>query len=62
MHAIGRRSDKGMKMKVMLVDDHPLFMEGLQYLLGTYGFNVIGTAKNGIEALEKACCLKPDII
>lgn len=51
-----------MNMKVMLVDDHPLFMEGLQYLLGTYGINVIGTAKNGIEALEKACCLKPDII
>ncbi len=51
-----------MKMKVMLVDDHPLFMEGLQYLLGTYGINVIGTAKNGIEALKKACCFKPDII
>lgn len=51
-----------MKMKVMLVDDHPLFMEGLQYLLKTHGIEVIGIAKDGREALEKARILKPDII
>lgn len=49
-------------MKLMLADDHPLFLEGLQYLLETYGIDVAGTAKNGIEALEKARALKPDII
>jgi len=46
----------------MLADDHPLFMEGLQYLLETYGIKVAGTAKNGEEALVKARILKPDII
>jgi len=51
-----------MRMKVMLVDDHPLFMEGLQYVLKTHGIEVIGTAKDGREAFEKACMLKPDII
>ena len=51
-----------MKMKLMLVDDHPLFMEGLQYLLETHGIEVAGTAKNGREAIEKARILKPDII
>lgn len=51
-----------MRMKVMLVDDHPLFMEGLQYVLKTHGIEVIGTAKDGREALEKAHMLKPDII
>lgn len=51
-----------MKMKVMLVDDHPLFMEGLQYLLETHGINVAGVAKNGTEALAQARALKPDII
>lgn len=51
-----------MRMKLMLVDDHPLFMEGLQYLLETHGIEVSGTAKNGREALEKARILKPDII
>lgn len=51
-----------MQMKLMLVDDHPLFMEGLQYLLETHGIEVAGTAKNGREALEKARILKPDAI
>lgn len=51
-----------MQMKVMLVDDHPLFMEGLQYLLETHGINVAGIAKNGREALVQARVLKPDII
>lgn len=49
-------------MKIMLVDDHPLFMEGLQYLLQTHGLEVSGTAKNGREALLKARELKPDVI
>jgi two-component system NarL family response regulator len=49
-------------MKVMLVDDHPLFMEGLQYVLKTYGIEVAGTAANGGEAVERARLLSPDII
>ena len=51
-----------MQMELMLVDDHPLFMEGLQYLLETHGIEVAGTAKNGREALVKARILKPDVI
>ncbi|MDD3705315.1 MAG: response regulator transcription factor [Clostridiaceae bacterium] len=51
-----------MEMKLMLVDDHQIFLEGLQYLLGTYGIEVAGTASTGKEALEKARVLKPDII
>ena len=49
-------------MKLMLADDHLLFLEGLEYMLKTYGIEVAGTAKNGGEALEKARILKPDII
>lgn len=51
-----------MKMKVMLVDDHTLFMEGLQYVLETNGIDVISKAENGKLALEKARKLKPEII
>ena len=51
-----------MQIKLMLVDDHLLFMEGLQYLLETNGIQVIGKAKNGREALIKARILNPDII
>lgn len=49
-------------MKVMLADDHPLFLEGLQYLLETHGIEVVGTAANGQQAIEKARILKPDVI
>jgi DNA-binding NarL/FixJ family response regulator len=51
-----------MQLKIMLVDDHVLFLEGLQYLLDTYGIQVTGKARNGKEALTKARILKPDII
>lgn len=51
-----------MQMKLLLVDDHLLFLEGLQYLLETYGISVVGKAKNGREAFLKAQILKPDII
>jgi len=49
-------------MKVMLVDDHPLFLEGLRNLMETYEFEVVGTAGTGHEAVEKARVLKPDVI
>ncbi|HBY98104.1 MAG: response regulator transcription factor [Ardenticatenaceae bacterium] len=49
-------------MKVLLVDDHPLFLEGLQNLLTARGIDVVGTAGDGLEALEKARALHPDVI
>jgi len=49
-------------MKLMLADDQPLFLEGLQYLLETLGIEVAGVAKNGKEALAQARLLNPDII
>jgi two-component system NarL family response regulator len=51
-----------MQLKLMLVDDHPLFLEGLQYLLETHRIEVVGVAHNGRDALQKARILKPDII
>ncbi len=49
-------------MKVLLVDDHSLFLEGLQNLLTARGVHVVGTARDGLEALEKSRLLVPDII
>jgi two-component system NarL family response regulator len=46
----------------MLVDDHPLFLEGLQNLLQAHGVEVAGTAGNGKQALIQARKLKPDVI
>ncbi len=49
-------------MKVLLVDDHSLFVEGMYNLLEANGYDIIGTAEEGIEALAKARVLKPDLI
>lgn len=49
-------------MKVLLVDDHPLFLEGLQTLLVSRGIEVVGTAPDGLEALVQARALHPDVI
>jgi DNA-binding NarL/FixJ family response regulator len=49
-------------MNVILVDDHPLFLEGLKNLLTARGINVVAEAKNGYEALELARQKHPNII
>jgi two-component system NarL family response regulator len=53
---------KGGNMKTLLVDDHPLFLDGLKNLLTLRGIEVVGTARDGMEALEKARTLHPEII
>jgi two-component system NarL family response regulator len=53
---------KGGGMKTLLVDDHPLFLDGLKNLLTLRGVEVVGTARDGMEALEKARTLHPEII
>jgi DNA-binding NarL/FixJ family response regulator len=49
-------------MKVLLVDDHVIFREGLSNLLAAHKFDVVGEASDGLEAFEKARALRPDVI
>jgi DNA-binding NarL/FixJ family response regulator len=49
-------------LRVLLVDDHSLFLEGLRNLLVSEGFNVVGLAEDGVEALAQARHLHPDVI
>jgi DNA-binding NarL/FixJ family response regulator len=49
-------------MRVLLADDHPLFLDGLKNLLSARGVKVAGTAHTGLEALEMARSLRPDVI
>lgn len=49
-------------MRVLLVDDHVLFREGLCNLLTSEGFEVAGVASDGLEALVQARRLHPDVI
>lgn len=49
-------------MKVLLVDDHPLFMDGLKQLLSARGIEVAAIARNGLEALDKVRACRPEVI
>lgn len=49
-------------MRVLLVDDHSLFLESLRHLLSANGFQVVGTASDGLIALEQTRKLHPDLI
>jgi DNA-binding NarL/FixJ family response regulator len=49
-------------MRVLLVDDHALFLQSLRMLLTAKGYEVVGTASNGMEALKQARLLSPDLI
>ncbi len=50
------------RLRILLVDDHPLFLDGLKTLLTVRGFDVIAMARDGVEAVEKARDLKPEVI
>ena len=49
-------------MRVLIVDDHSLFRDGIGSLLQAAGFEVVGGASNGQEAIEAAGALRPDLI
>lgn len=51
------------RKRILLADDHILFRKGLAQLLNSQpDFQVIGEAADGLEALEKARELMPDLI
>ena len=50
-------------IKILLVDDQPLFREGLRTLLSVHAdFDVVGEAGNGSEALRLARALRPAVV
>jgi DNA-binding NarL/FixJ family response regulator len=51
-----------MATRVLLADDHPLFRDGVAALLEARGFEVVGQAGDGLEALELTRQLHPDLV
>lgn len=51
------------KKRVLIVDDHPLFRDGLKTLVErSAGYETVGEAGNGEEALRLASELKPELV
>jgi two-component system, NarL family, response regulator DegU len=51
------------KISIIIADDHPLFLKGLKdTLIEEEDFEVLATASNGQEALDKAQLHKPNIV
>ncbi|MDQ3067509.1 MAG: response regulator transcription factor [Actinomycetota bacterium] len=51
-----------MSERILVVDDHPLTRDALASLLAQGGFDVIGEASDGAEALVLAHELQPDLV
>ena len=50
-------------MRVLLADDHAVTREGLQVILErSEEFEVVGQARDGVEAVKVASELSPDVI
>lgn len=50
-------------MRILIADDHELIRRGLRSLLGARaGWEVCGEAKDGLEAVEQAAKLTPDVV
>ncbi|MFL5995974.1 MAG: response regulator, partial [Streptomyces sp.] len=50
-------------ISVLIVDDHPVVRDGLRGMFESApGFTVLGEASDGVEAVERATALDPDVI
>ena len=50
-------------IRILIADDHPVVRTGLQGMLAGEGdFEVVGEARDGREAVEKAARLEPDVV
>jgi two-component system, NarL family, response regulator NreC len=52
-----------MSLRILIADDNPLVRSGVRILVeGHGGWTVCGEAGDGIEAIEQAVSLKPDLV
>jgi DNA-binding NarL/FixJ family response regulator len=51
------------RIRLLIVDDHPIVRDGLRAVFESEaGFEVVGQAEDGIEAVDRAVALEPDVV
>ena len=56
-------SDGAELIRVLVVDDHAVVREGIRHVLSAqHGFDVVGEAANGVEAVSRAEELRADVV
>ena len=50
------------RKRVMLVDDHPMWIDALSEDLTEVGFEIVAVAKNGRECLDRARAARPEVM
>jgi DNA-binding NarL/FixJ family response regulator len=51
-----------MSIRIILADDHAMFREGMKLILERAEFQVVGEAENGVELIELARSLRPQVV
>jgi len=51
-----------MSVRLLLADDHPMLRDGLRRSLTEEGFDVVGEASDGFEAIDMATELRPQVV
>ena len=60
-NAVPEVKRRRMSIRVILADDHVMIHHGLKVILETEGFQVVGEASNGIDAVGLCQKLRPDV-
>jgi len=54
--------DEGQPIRVMVVDDHPMWRDAVERDLADAGFAVVAVASTGAEALARCPAARPDVV